>query len=126
VSGENPSPRREDRPDGSVRIWFATPILFHADPKAYVDLRPPTAGDVWDLGDPRGFLFNDAGLGTPYVDRSLLRQWIPRLMVDHDADIVSRERDAALGLLIEEAVLDFFAKARTRLKPASAPSPVPA
>ncbi|MET3892782.1 hypothetical protein ABIE41_003858 [Bosea sp. OAE506] len=119
------APRREDLPDGTVRIWFATPILLHAEPKGFVDLRPPTAGEVWELGDPRAYIFNDAGLGTPYVDRPLLRQWIPRLMVGHDADILGRERDAGLGLLIEEAVLDFFANARKRSKPASEPSPKP-
>lgn len=122
----SPAPRREDLPDGSVRIWFAAPILFHTEPKSFLDLRPPTAGEVWELGDPRQFIFNDTGLGAPYTDRPLLRQWIGRLMVGHDADIVARDRDAALGILIEEATLDFFAKARKRSRPASEPSPQPA
>lgn len=126
MSGEAPSPRREDLPDGSVRIVFAAPIVLHGEAKGFVDLRPPTAGEVWDLGDPRAFIYNEAGLGTPYTDRTLLRQWIAKLMVGHDADIIARERDAALGLLIEEAVLDFFARARRRSKAESAPLPVPA
>jgi hypothetical protein len=126
VTDSAPAPRREDLPDGSVRIVFAAPILYHTEPKGFVDLRPPTAGEVWEMGDPRQFIFNDAGLGTPYTDRALLRQWIGKLMVGHDADMIARERDAALGILIEEAVLDFFAKARRRSKAASAPSPAQA
>lgn len=126
MSAPAPAPRREDRPDGSVRIWFAAPILYHAVPKGFLDLRPPTAGEIWELGDPCAFIYSEGGLGTPYTDRPLLKQWIARLMVEHDIDMVGRENDAGLGLLIEEAVLDFFAKARKRSKAASAPSPVPA
>lgn len=118
-----PAPRREDLPDGSVRIHFAAPIVAIGGVAASsLLLRPPTAGEIWEIGDPRGFIYNDAGLGTPYVDRPLLLQWIRKLVTEHDPDIIARERDAALGMLIEEAVLDFFKNARMRLKPASAPS----
>lgn len=121
-----PAPRREDQPDGSVRIFFAAPISDQGQAKGHLVLRQPTAGEVWELGDPRGFIYNDQGLGTPYVDRPLLLQWIRKLIVDHDSDVVARERDPALGMLIEEAVLDFFKNARMRLKPVSAPSPMQA
>lgn len=114
------APRREDQPDGSVKIIFAAPILYHDESKGSLTLRPPKAGEIWDIGDPRSYIYNEAGLGTPYVDRERLRAWIGRLMVDHDSDLVGRNGDAALGLLIEEAVLDFFGSARRRLKPASA------
>lgn len=102
----HPAPRREDLPDGTVRVIFASPILHFAEPKGAVTLRPPTVTEVWELGDPRSYLFNDAGQGVGYVDREKLRQWIARLIVDHDADIIGRERDVALGILIEEVVLD--------------------
>lgn len=119
-----PAPRREDLPDGSVRIHFAAPIVGIGGAAASsLLLRPPTAGEFWEIGDPRGFIYNDQGLGTPYVDRPLLLQWIKKLITEHDAEIIARERDASLGMLIEEAVLDFFKNARTRLKPVSAPSP---
>ncbi|QEL26154.1 hypothetical protein FQV39_28750 [Bosea sp. F3-2] len=121
-----PAPRREDLPDGSVRIFFAAPIVDHGQAKGHLTLRQPTAGEIWELGDPRGFIYDKGGLGTPYVDRPLLLQWIRKLITEHDADVVARERDPSLGLLIEEAVLDFFRNARMRLKPASAPSPVQA
>lgn len=116
----SPAPRREDLPDGSVRIWFAAPILFHTEPKSFLDLRPPTAGEVWELGDPLSHVYGD-GAVTPYVDRGLLLRWLGKLIVGHDVDIVGRERDAGLGLMIEEAVLDFFATARKRSRAASAP-----
>lgn len=103
-----PLPRREDQPDGSVKILFATPILDIGEPKKELTLRAPQAGEIWDIGDPRSFIYNDDGLGTPYVDRVRLRTWIGRLMVGHDVDIIGLQGDAALGLLIEEAVLDFF------------------
>lgn len=115
------APRREDLPDGTVRIWFAAPILLHTEPKGFVDLRPPTAGERWDLGEPISHVYGDGAI-SPWVDRLVLRQWIAKLMVGHDADVIARERDVGLGILIEEAILDFFAKARTRLKAASAPS----
>lgn len=117
-----PLPRREDQPDGSVKILFAAPILDIDESKRHLTLRPPQAGEIWDIGDPRSFIYNDDGLGTPYVDRVRLRMWIGRLMVGHDVDIIGAQGDAALGLLIEEVVLDFFGKARKQLKPASAPS----
>lgn len=126
MSAAAPAPRREDMPDGTVRIWFSAPILLHDEPKGFLDLRQPTAGEIWELGDPRAFIYDEHGLGTPWTDRELLRKWIARLMTGHDPDIVGRERDAGLGLLIEEAVLDFFAKARRRSKAASAPSQAPA
>jgi hypothetical protein len=125
VSPALPAPRREDLPDGSVRIWFAAPIVQFTEPKGSLVLRQPTAGEVWELGDPISHVFGD-GFATPYVDRPLLARWIGKLMTDHDADVVGRERDAALGLLIEEAILDFFTTARKRSRPASAPSPKPA
>lgn len=115
-----PLPRREDQPDGSVKILFAAPILDIGEAKRHLTLRPPQAGEIWDIGDPRSFIYNDDGLGTPYVDRVRLRTWIGRLIEGHDVDIIGAQGDAALGLLIEEAVLDFFGKARKQLKPASA------
>lgn len=126
MSESRSAPRREDLPDGSVRIWFAAPILLHAEPRGFLTLRQPFAGEPWELGDPRSYVYGVDGLGTPYTDREVLMKWIRRLMVDHDPDIVGREPDLSLGLLIEEAVLDFFTNARKRLKTASAPAPVPA
>lgn len=121
-----PELRREPQPDGSVRVYFGKPILFHAEPKTFVTLRSPTVADIWELGDPRNFLFNEAGQGVPYTDRELLVRWIGRLMIDHDVDMIGRDGDAALGLLIEGVVLDFFLNARKRLKSESAPSPIAA
>lgn len=115
-----PAPRREDLPDGTIRIWFGAPILLHAEPKGFLDLRPPTAGEVWELGDPLSHVYGD-GAVTPYVDRALLLRWIGKLMIGHDVDIVAREPDAGLGLMIEEAILDFFGTARKRSRAASAP-----
>lgn len=119
------APRREDQPDGSVRIVFAAPILFHAEPRSSLLLRQPTVGEVWELGDPRGIVYNEEGLGVPFTDREKMILWVKKLIVDHDFDFVARDRDLALAILIEEAVLDFFTKARTRLKPPSARSQKP-
>lgn len=121
-----PTPHRENLPDGSVRVYFSAPILFHAEPKGFATFRAPTVADVWELGDPRVYLFNEAGQGVPYTDREVLVKWIGRLMVDHDVDMVGRHGDAALGLLIESVVLDFFTIARKRLTAGSAPSSIAA
>lgn len=125
MSGEAPAPRREDLPDGSVRIWFSSPIFLHAEPKGFLTLRPPQVGERWEHGEPNAYVFNAEGLGTPYTDRPCLRGWIERLIVDHDIDIIGRSSDLALGLLIEEAVLGFFTNARKRLRTESARSPQP-
>ncbi|MBX9911457.1 MAG: hypothetical protein K2Z25_22475 [Beijerinckiaceae bacterium] len=117
------TPRRETQPDGSVRIWFAAPILHHAEPKGFVTLREPMALESWQIGDPVSYIYDDRGYGTPYVDRERLLQWIRLLIVDHDADILGRERDLALSFLIEETVLGFFRQGRTRLRPPSEGSP---
>jgi len=119
------APRREDQPDGSVKIIFAAPIMFHDEAKGHLTLRPPRTGEVWEIGDPRSYIYSDDGLGTPYVDRPRLVQWIKRLIVGHDVDLIGASTDLALGLLIEQAVLDFFLKARMSLKPESAPSQAP-
>lgn len=126
MNDSSPIHRREDQPDGKVKIIFAAPILLHDEAKRSLSLRPPRAGEIWDLGDPRSYIYNEAGLGTPYVDRERLKAWIGRLMVDHDHDIIGHTGDAALGMLIEEVVLDFFGNARKWSNAASAPSPRPA
>ena len=115
------APRREDMPDGSVRIWFAAPILFQAEPKGSLVLRPPCVMDVVEIGDPVTWFFDSAGRGVQSLDRERLKLWFQRLIDGHDADMVGRERDPALGLLIEEAICGFFQNARMSLKPASAP-----
>ena len=119
---DNPAPRHEELPSGQVRVLFSAPIVHFSEAKGSVTLRPPNVSEIWEIGDPRSFIFNDAGLSTPYTDREKLRQWIGRLMVDHDSDIIGREADPALGMLIEEVVLGFFSSARKRLTNASAPS----
>lgn len=124
MSGEA-TPRREDLPDGTVRIWFAAPIVDMGQAKGSLLLRKPTAAERWELGDPRGFIYNEEGLGAPFVDRPMLNQWLRKLVTEIDFDVLGREPDLALSILIEEAVLDFFMNARRRLKPLSAPSPDP-
>jgi hypothetical protein len=116
-----PAPRREDLPDGSVRICFAAPIMLIDQPKPSLTLRQPTVFDVLDIGDPVTWIFDTEGNATKLVERDKLKTWFARLIDGHDPDIVGRERDTALGLLIEDALLGFFPSARTRLKPASAP-----
>lgn len=123
---EELGPKREELPDGKVRIAFAAPIMLFEEVKRSLTLRPPTAGEIWEIGDPRSYIYNEAGLGTPYVDRERLKAWIGKLMVDHDRDLIGMQGDAALGLMIEEAVLDFFSKARKRSRSGSAPSLQPA
>ena len=113
--------RREDMPDGSVRIWFDKPILEHTDPKGFLTLRRPTVMEALDIGDPVTWV-SDGSKALRTVDRALLIQWFRALAVGHDADIVGREPDLALGLLIEETILDFFPKARKRLQPEPAPA----
>lgn len=115
-------PRREDLPDGKVKVTFAAPILFFDEAKRSVTLRPPTAGEIWEIGDPRSYIYNAEGLGTPYVDRGRFKGWLGKLMIDHDADMIGVAGDAALGMLIEDVVLDFFQNARRRSSAGSAPS----
>jgi hypothetical protein len=115
------APRREDLPDGSVTIWFSAPILHHGDPKGSLVLRPPCVMDVVEIGDPVTWFFDSAGRGVQSLDRERLKLWFQRLIDGHDADMVGRERDTALGLLIEDAICGFFQNARMSLKPASAP-----
>lgn len=122
MTAHDRAPRREDQPDGSVRIWFAAPILFHAEPKGFLTLREPLALEAWQMGDPVSFIYDERGYGTPYVDRDRLVTWLQKLIVDHDADIIGRERDLALAMLMEETVIGFFRQARTRLRPPSAAS----
>lgn len=116
----NPAPRREPQPDGSVRVYFSAPIMFHAEPKGFATLRAPRVGEIWEFGDPIEYVVQD-GAATPYVDRKALVRWIHTLMTDHDADIIGRDGDSSLGLLIEDVVLGFFTNARMRLTQASAP-----
>lgn len=116
------APRREEQPDGSVKIVFAAPILFHDEPKTSLTLRQPTVKELWEIGDPVTWVFSDAGAVVSTVDRPALRTWVRRLIEGHDADMIGNQRDVALGLLIEDAVVDFFRSARRRLKPPSAPS----
>lgn len=115
------APRREYLPDGSVRIVFAAPILLHGEAKGSLTLRPPTVDEYLELGDPNYVVYSDEGQVMPHIDRPLLRRWAARLVEGHDLDIVGRQRDLALGLAIEGAVLDFFRNARKRSKAASAP-----
>lgn len=121
MTGASPAPRREDLPDGSVKIWFAAPIMFHDEAKGFLTLRPPSVGEVWDIGDPVTWVFNDAGMVVTTVDRPSLRQWTRKLITGHDADVIAMHPDTALGLLIEDVIIGFFRNARTRLKPRSAP-----
>jgi hypothetical protein len=116
-----PAPRREDQPDGSVKIIFAAPILDIDQPKKHLTLRPPTIAEFWEIGDPRHFVYSADGLGTPFTDRPTLKAWIGNLIEGHDPDIIGAQSDLALAMLIEGAVLDFFSNARTSLKTASAP-----
>jgi hypothetical protein len=120
------APRREDQPDGSVKIIFAAPILYHDEAKSALTLRPPTIREVWDIGDPVTWVFSESGAVISTVDRPSLSAWANRLIDGHDPDIIGAQRDVALGLLIEEAIVDFFRNARRRLKPPSAPSSAPA
>lgn len=117
-----PAPRREDQPDGSVRIFFAAPINFQGQAKGHCDFRPPTVGELIDIGDPRSLVLSADGTGTDYVDRVTLRRWAGVLVEGHDFDVIARERDLRLGVLIERALLGFFENARTWLKAGSAPS----
>lgn len=117
---EAAAPRREDLPDGSVRIIFAAPILFHAEPKGHCHFRPPTVGELIDLGDPRSLVVGGDNMATEYIDRTILRQWAAKLIEGHDFDFIARERDLRLGVLIERALLGFFENARTWLKAGSA------
>lgn len=116
-----PRPRREDQPDGSVKIVFAAPILYHAEARGHLTLRRPQAGEVWDLGDPVTWFVSDSGLAVRQIERPALREWVKRLIVDHDADVIAMLGDVALGLLIEDAVVDFFQSARTLLRQPPAP-----
>lgn len=120
------APRREDQPDGSVRIVFAAPILYHDEAKAHLTLRQPTIREVWELGDPVTWVFSEAGAVVSTVDRPSLRAWAGRLIEGHDPDLIGAQRDVALALLIEDVIVDFFRSARRRLKPPSAPSSAPA
>lgn len=117
-----PAPRREDQPDGSVKIIFAAPILDLDQPKKHLTLRPPTIREIWEIGDPLTYVFSDSGAVISTIDRPSLRAWASRLIEGHDADLIGEQRDVALGLLIEEAILGFFQSARRRLKPPSAGS----
>ncbi|AZO77713.1 MULTISPECIES: hypothetical protein [unclassified Bosea (in: a-proteobacteria)] len=117
------APRREDQPDGSVKITFASPILDVDQPKTHLMLRPPSVAEFWEIGDPRHFVYSADGLGTPFTDRPTLAVWIKRLITGHDVDLIGMERDLALAMVIEGAVLDFFMNARMSLNRASAPSP---
>lgn len=121
-----PLPRRENQPDGSVKILFASPILDVGEPKMQLTLRRPRCGEIWDIGDPVTWVFSDAGAVISTVDRPALRAWVGRLIEGHDPDIIALHGDIDLGLLIEEVIVDFFRSARRRLKPPSAPSSTPA
>lgn len=122
MSAEPVAPRREDLADGSVRIHFAAPILFHDEPRRFVTLRPPTVREVIEIGDPVTWVYSADGGATSVVERPILLRLVMALIVDHDFDFLAGSRDIALGLLLEEVVLGFFRNARTRLRAASAPS----
>jgi hypothetical protein len=119
ASLSSPAPRREDLPDGRVRIHFTGPILHFTETKTSVTLRLPTVGEVLDRGDPLTFVVDDQA-SMPVVDRPAMREWFKALVVDHDADILLMQADTALGLLVEDVILGFFRSARRRLNPPSA------
>ena len=133
-AGSTPSGHRLERlPDGTARVHFASAILEHADqPRRHVDFRPYTISERLEIGDPVEALpaatsgaWHDA-TGIRIIDRPRLMLWYRRLMVGHDPDMLGRVHDGALAELVEEAILGFFMSARTRSKPASAPSPATA
>lgn len=115
-------PRLEKRGDG-VRVHFDAPILDQDVARLHVDLRAPTAGAFLELGDPLTWVVGPDGAGTRIVDRALLGVWASRLTVEGDMVLILRGGDLALGMLIEQAVMDFFTSARIALAAASAPSP---
>ncbi|UNJ22054.1 tail assembly protein [Microcystis phage vB_MweS-yong2] len=121
--------RLEQLPDGSARIHFAAPILHHDEPRRFVTLRPPTAGEALEHGDPATWIVQGDGesqRAVSVVDRQAALQWFRLLCVDHDADMVLRSSDISIGLLAEDAVLGFFSSARRRLRTASAQPSAPA
>ena len=115
--------RREDLPNGAVRIHFAAPILDFDQPKGFVDIRPPTVGEYLDTGDPLTWVFGPDGGGMPVSDRTVLRRWASTLVSGHSLDVLARESSLALAMAIEEAILGFFKTARMQLNAASAPLP---
>jgi hypothetical protein len=116
-----PAPRAETQPDGSVRITLVSAILYFEKPEHTLLFRAPRVMEIIELGDPLTWLFRD-GVAMKVVDRPVLKLWFERLLVGHDADMVGREADAALGMLIEDVLLGFFQTARMRLNAQSAPS----
>lgn len=123
-------PRIEHLPDGSARIHFAAPILFHDQPRVSCVFRPPTADEYLTHRDPATWL-TSGDAASPFIDGDIVRAYARLLIVkdgpeSHDADMVLKRGSLDIGLLVEEAILGFFRNARKRSKPESAPPPAPA
>lgn len=104
-------PKIEHLPDDRVRLHFAAPILFHDKPMPFATFRSPTVMEVLEHGDPVTWLV-DKGAVMRVVDRACLLTWFRMLVTDHDADMIGRQGDLPLGLLIEEVLVDFFERGR--------------
>ena len=104
--------------DGRVRFVLPAPVLHHDKPVTSFNLRPPSIDEQLTHGDPVSWVAG-GGSATRVIDRDLLRRFFGLLIEGHDADMIGRVTDPRLGYLIEEALLGFFAKARTESAPTS-------
>lgn len=107
--------RREDLPDGSVRIYLDVPIADMAEPKTTFVIRRPTIGEQMRLGDPLTWVVDDKA-SMPIIARDLVEHYARLLITGHDADVIFRTTNMRLGVMIEEIILGFFRNARMSLK----------
>lgn len=106
------SVKKEELPDGSVRLSFDAPILWGTEPKKDFVIRRPTIGEQMRLRDPLTWVL-DGQASMPIINGDIVESYCRILIVGHDWEFLSRETNMALGMAIEETILGFFRNART-------------
>jgi hypothetical protein len=80
---------------------------------AHLVLREPTAGEVLRHGDPVGYVVSRDGFAQAVIDRVAIDAYAGLLINSHHAEVVLKRGSMADALAIEEAIRDFFLKARS-------------
>lgn len=98
-----------------VSIKLKAPLVGHSGPITEVEVRPPTAEDYFDLGDPTNVVRVPDGGFYVVENTAVVREYIKRCC---SADpLLIEKASLADGIRIKEAVLGFFLEARDQTSP---------
>jgi phage FluMu protein gp41 len=94
-------------------VTLVKPLTGHNKQHAEVTLREPTAGDYLALGEPRSVVKAPDGSLIFADNDAVIANYVRRCIVAPIPDLVIGQACLADMMKIREAVLDFFAEAKT-------------